>query len=147
LKDNGKIFQIVGKALDNNAKRTCKTIVVGNPANTNCLITIKNCKGIPVENFAAMSRLDHNRGLSLIAKKADCKVTDIVDFCVWGNHSPTMYADVSNAKLRNGKMVNDYFTKEELENEFLPCVQQRGAEIIKARKLSSAASAANACID
>lgn len=146
LKDNGKIFVSTGKALNDNAKRTVKVIVVGNPANTNCLIAAHYAKDIPKENFTAMTRLDHNRGLTQIAEKTGSRVVDIRNFAVWGNHSPTMYPDLTYTTI-NGKNATNLVDKDWINNEFIPVVQQRGAAIIKARKLSSAASAANAAID
>ena len=99
LKDNGQIFVTVGKAMADHASRDCKTIVVGNPANTNCLILQHYAKGIPSENFTAMTRLDHNRALTQLALKTNSKVTDIKNLCIWGNHSPTMYPDVRNCTI------------------------------------------------
>lgn len=146
LKDNGKIFIDTGKAINDNAKRDVKTIVVGNPANTNCLIAQHYAKDIPRENFTAMTRLDHNRALTQLALKTGSKVTDIKNMVVWGNHSPTMYPDIRNATVK-GKKAMDLVDKNWINNEFTPRVQQRGAEIIKLRKLSSAASAGSAAID
>lgn len=146
LKDNGKIFVDVGKAMNDNAKRECKTIVVGNPANTNCLICSHHAPGIPRENFTAMTRLDHNRALIQLALKTGSKVTDIHQLAIWGNHSPTMYPDIRNTTIK-GKKATDLVDAKWVNDEFTPRVQQRGAEIIKLRKLSSAASAANASID
>lgn len=104
LKDNGKIFVGTGKALNDNAKRSVKVIVVGNPANTNCMIAAHYAKDIPKENFTAMTRLDHNRGLSQIAEKTGCHVDEIKNFAVWGNHSPTMYPDLTYTTI-NGKTM------------------------------------------
>jgi len=146
LKDNGKIFVDVGKAINDNAKRDVKTIVVGNPANTNCMITQHHAPGIPKENFTAMTRLDHNRALTQLALKTGSKVTDIKQLAIWGNHSPTMYPDIRNATV-HGKKATDLVDGKWINEEFTPKVQQRGAEIIKLRKLSSAASAGNAAID
>lgn len=146
LKDNGKIFVGVGKAMNDNAKRDCKTIVVGNPANTNCLICQSYAPGIPKENFTAMTRLDHNRALTQLALKTGTKVTDIKQMAVWGNHSPTMYPDIRNTKV-GGKDALTLVDKKWVADEFTPRVQQRGAEIIQLRKLSSAASAGSAAID
>lgn len=146
LKDNGKIFVDTGKAIGDNASRDCKSIVVGNPANTNCLILQHYAKGIPKENFTAMTRLDHNRAVSQLALKTGAKVTDIKKVAIWGNHSPTMYPDVRNTTI-NGKRALDLVDQKWVSDEFTPRVQQRGAEIIKLRKLSSAASAGNAAID
>merc|ERR1719411_397014 len=104
LRENGAIFTGIGKALNKFARKSVKVTVVGNPANTNCLIAANNAPDIPLENFTAMTRLDHDRGLAQLAKKAQCSVSDIEGFCIWGNHSSTMYPDVSNAKI-NGKPV------------------------------------------
>jgi malate dehydrogenase len=146
LKDNGKIFVDTGKAMNDNAKRDCKSIVVGNPANTNCLILAHNCPGIPRENFTAMTRLDHNRALTQLALKTHSKVSDIKQMAIWGNHSPTMYPDIRNTTV-GGKKALDLVDKKWINDEFTPRVQKRGAEIIALRKLSSAASAGNAAID
>jgi len=147
LKENGKIFTDTGKALSDNAKPSCKTLVVGNPANTNCLIAASNAKNIPKENFTAMTRLDHNRALTQVALKANCKVTDIERLCIWGNHSSTMYPDLSHALIK-GKPAKQVINDDKwIKEEFIPVVQQRGAAIIAARKASSAASAASAAID
>jgi malate dehydrogenase len=146
LKDNGKIFVDTGKAMNDHAKRDCKSIVVGNPANTNALILAHNCPGIPKENFTAMTRLDHNRALTQLALKTHSKVTDIHQLAIWGNHSPTMYPDIRNTTV-NGKKATDLVDKAWINSEFTPRVQKRGAEIIELRKLSSAASAGNAAID
>lgn len=146
LKDNGKIFIATGKAINDNAKRTCKTIVVGNPANTNAMICQHYAPGIPVENFTAMTRLDHNRAVTQLALKTGAKVTDIKKLAIWGNHSPTMYPDIRNTTV-NGKAAPSLVTPSWIADEFTPRVQKRGAEIIELRKLSSAASAGNAAID
>jgi malate dehydrogenase len=146
LKDNGKIFVGVGKAMDDHAKRECKTIVVGNPANTNCLILQNAAKGIPSENFTAMTRLDHNRALTQLALQTQAKVTDIEKLCIWGNHSPTMYPDLRSCTV-GGKPALDLIEEGWKINEFTPRVQKRGAEIIDLRGASSAASAGSASID
>jgi malate dehydrogenase len=146
LKQNGKIFVDQGKALSDNAKRNVKVMVVGNPANTNCLIAMKNAKSLKPENFNAMTRLDHNRALSQLAQKTGVSTNDIENMAIWGNHSSTMYADLHNTTV-NGKKALDLVGKEWYEKEFIPSVAQRGAEIIKARGASSAASAANSAID
>jgi malate dehydrogenase len=146
LKDNGKIFVETGKAMNDHAKRDCKSIVVGNPANTNALILAHNCPGIPRENFTAMTRLDHNRALTQLALKTGAKTTDIKQLAIWGNHSPTMYPDVRNTSV-GGKKATELVDKAWINNEFTPRVQKRGAEIIELRGLSSAASAGNASID
>ncbi|WP_085316887.1 malate dehydrogenase [Derxia lacustris] len=147
LSANAQIFTAQGKALDAVAKRTVKVLVVGNPANTNAYIAMKSAPGLPKENFTAMLRLDHNRGLSQLATKAGVAVADIETFTVWGNHSPTMYADYRFATV-GGKSLKDLIGDEDWNrNTFLPTVGKRGAAIIEARGLSSAASAANAAID
>lgn len=147
LAANAQIFTAQGKAMNAVAKRTCKTLVVGNPANTNAYIAMKSAPDIPAKNFTAMLRLDHNRGLSQLAARAKVAVSDIEKFCVWGNHSPTMYADYRFATVK-GKSLKDMIADETWNREtFLPKVGKRGAAIIEARGLSSAASAANAAID
>lgn len=146
LKINGKIFIDTGKAINDNAKRTCKTLVVGNPANTNCLIAMKHAKDIPSENFNAMTRLDHNRGLAALALKAGVPLSEISKFIIWGNHSSTMYPDIYHSTI-GGKKAIDVVGKEWYEKTFIPEVAKRGAAIIAARGASSAASAANAAID
>ena len=144
---NGAIFTAQGKALDAVASRNVKVLVVGNPANTNAYIAMKSAPSLPRENFTAMLRLDHNRALSQVAAKTGSKVADIEKLTVWGNHSPTMYADYRFATI-GGKSVKDAIN-DQVWNEtvFLPTVGKRGAAIIEARGLSSAASAANAAID
>jgi malate dehydrogenase len=147
LSINGQIFIAQGKALDKSASRNVKVLVVGNPANTNAYIAMKSAPSLPRENFTAMLRLDHNRALSQVAAKAGCKVADIEKMTVWGNHSPTMYADYRFATC-NGKSVKDMINDPAWNADvFLPTVGKRGAAIIEARGLSSAASAANAAID
>lgn len=146
MKDNAKIFIEQGKALNDHAKRSVKSIVVGNPANTNCLILQHYAKDIKKENFTAMTRLDHNRALSALSNKLKAPLDEITQFCIWGNHSPTMFPDTFNAKLRN-ESLHQKLDQEWRTKTFIPSVQQRGAEIIKARGLSSAASAGNAAID
>ncbi|CAG9332000.1 unnamed protein product [Blepharisma stoltei] len=146
LKQNGEIFVKVGEDLNKYAKKTCRVITVGNPANTNCLIAQSHAPDIPKQNFSAMTRLDHNRALSQLALKAEVPVTSVSHVCIWGNHSSTMFPDASHVKV-SGNAGHAKFTQEFIENEFIPTVQQRGAAIIAARKLSSAASAANAAID
>lgn len=147
LSANAQIFTAQGKALNAVAKRTVKVLVVGNPANTNAYIAMKSAPDLPAKNFTAMLRLDHNRALSQLANKADCAVAEIEKLVVWGNHSPTMYPDYRFATV-NGKAVKDRINDEVWNKEtFLPTVGKRGAAIIDARGLSSAASAANAAID
>ena len=145
LKDNGKIFVGQGKALNDYASRDCRTLVVGNPANTNCMILQSHARDLPSENFCAMTRLDHDRGLAQLGDYFNCNTSELSDFCIWGNHSPTMYPDVTNLKLR-GQNVSQQVDQDWRANNFTPRVQQRGAEIIANRKLSSAASAGNAAI-
>jgi malate dehydrogenase len=147
LSINGKIFIGQGKALDAVAKRDVKVLVVGNPANTNAWIAMKSAPSLPRENFTAMLRLDHNRALSQIAAKTGKPVAAIQKLAVWGNHSPTMYADYRFATIDGAgvkDMINDQVWNKDV---FLPTVGKRGAAIIEARGLSSAASAANAAID
>jgi malate dehydrogenase len=147
LSINGKIFIGQGKALDAVASRNVKVLVVGNPANTNAWIAMKSAPGLPRENFTAMLRLDHNRALSQIAAKTGKPVASIKKLGVWGNHSPTMYADYRFATI-DGKSVKDMINDQAWNKDvFLPTVGKRGAAIIEARGLSSAASAANAAID
>ena len=147
LSINGQIFIGQGKALNAVASRNVKVLVVGNPANTNAYIAMKSAPDLPRKNFTAMLRLDHNRALSQIAAKTGKPVADIEKLCVWGNHSPTMYADYRFATI-GGQSVKDMIN-DQVWNEtvFLPTVGKRGAAIIEARGLSSAASAANAAID
>ena len=147
LSINGKIFIGQGKALDAVASRNVKVLVVGNPANTNAWIAMKSAPGLPRENFTAMLRLDHNRALSQLAAKTGKAVSSIQKLAVWGNHSPTMYADYRFATIGGASvkdMINDHGWNKDV---FLPTVGKRGAAIIEARGLSSAASAANAAID
>jgi malate dehydrogenase len=147
LEANGKIFAPQGQALDKVAKRDVKVLVVGNPANTNCLIAMKNAKSLKPTQFTAMMRLDHNRATSQIAQKIKAQVTSLKKVAVWGNHSATQYPDVFHAEADGKKvwpMINDQAW---LEQNFIPTVQKRGAAIIEARGLSSAASAASAAID
>ena len=147
LSANAAIFTAQGKALDKAASRNVKVLVVGNPANTNAYIAMKSAPSLPRKNFTAMLRLDHNRALSQVAAKTGTAVADIEKMVVWGNHSPTMYADYRFATV-NGKAVKDLINDQEWNaNVFLPTVGKRGAAIIEARGLSSAASAANAAID
>ena len=147
LSINGKIFIGQGKALDAVASRNVKVLVVGNPANTNAYIAMKSAPDLPRKNFTAMLRLDHNRALSQVAAKTGKRVADIEKLCVWGNHSPTMYADYRFATV-GGASVKDMIDDQAWNKDvFLPTVGKRGAAIIEARGLSSAASAANAAID
>jgi malate dehydrogenase len=147
LEANAQIFTVQGKALDAVASRDVKVLVVGNPANTNAYIAMKSAPGLPAKNFTAMLRLDHNRALSQVAAKTGKAVKDIEKLVVWGNHSPTMYADYRFATA-GGESIKDLINDQEWNaNTFLPTVGKRGAAIIEARGLSSAASAANAAID
>ena len=146
LEANGAIFTTQGKALASVAKKDVKILVVGNPANTNALIAMKNAPGLNPHNFTAMMRLDHNRALSQLAQKTNTHVTDIKHITVWGNHSATQYPDIFHATVA-GKNASELVDQVWLENDFIPTVQKRGAAIIEARGLSSAASAANAAID
>ncbi len=147
LAANAQIFTAQGKALDKVASRDVKVLVVGNPANTNAYIAMKSAPSLPRENFTAMLRLDHNRAASQIAAKTGGKVGEIEKLTVWGNHSPTMYADYRFATI-GGKNVKDLINDQVWNADtFLPTVGKRGAAIIEARGLSSAASAANAAID
>jgi malate dehydrogenase len=146
LKDNGRIFTGQGKALAN-AASDLRVAVVGNPANTNALITAANLEGIPADRVTAMVRLDENRARSQLAAKAGVPVAEVTNLAVWGNHSPTMVPDFENARI-GGRPVTEVITDRAwLEGEFLTTVQQRGKAIIDARGASSAASAANALID
>jgi malate dehydrogenase len=147
LEANGKIFGPQGQALDRVADRNVKVLVVGNPANTNCLIAMKNAPSLKPSQFTGMMRLDHNRATSQLAQKVSKPVSAIRKVTVWGNHSATQYPDIFHAEVDGKKvwpMINDQAW---LESTFIPTVQKRGAAIIDARGLSSAASAANAAID
>jgi malate dehydrogenase len=151
LEANGKIFAPQGQALDRVARRDVRVLVVGNPANTNCLIAMKNAPGLKPAQFTAMMRLDHNRAVSQVAQKIGKPVSSVRKMTVWGNHSATQYPDLFHAEIVEGgsgkkvwPMINDQGW---LESSFIPTVQKRGAAIIEARGLSSAASAANAAID
>ncbi len=146
LEANAAIFSVQGKAIDENASKDIKVLVVGNPANTNALITQRNAPSINPRNFTAMMRLDHNRAKTQIAQKTGKTVADISNMIVWGNHSATQFPDLYTAKV-DGKPAIDLVDQEWYESDFIPTVQQRGAAIIKARGASSAASAANAAID
>jgi malate dehydrogenase len=147
LKDNGKIFIGQGQVIDEVAADDARIAVVGNPCNTNCMIAALQAKRLPRDRFTAMVRLDENRAKTQLAQKAGVPVTAIEDLYIYGNHSPTMFADFTHAKI-NGKPVSEVITdKEWLETTFLPKIGKRGAEILNARGLSSAASAASALID
>jgi malate dehydrogenase len=147
LSENGKIFTGQGKALNAKAASDVKILVVGNPANTNCLIAMNNAPDIPRERFTSMMRLDHNRAIAQLANKVECPVTDVSQMGVWGNHSPTMYPDLFHAKVRGELAAGVVDDQAWIENDFLPNVGKRGAAIIEARGASSAASAASAAID
>lgn len=147
LEANGKIFAPQGKALSEVASRDVKVLVVGNPANTNCLIAMKNAPGLKPSNFTAMMRLDHNRALTQIGQKLGKPVSSVRKMIVWGNHSATQYPDLFQAEVDGKKVWPQINDQEWLEKQFIPTIQKRGAAIIEARGLSSAASAANAAID
>jgi malate dehydrogenase len=147
LEANGGIFKPQGEALNEHAASDIKVLVVGNPANTNCLIAQSNAPDIPRERFTSMMRLDHNRATAQLASKAGVPVTEVTNMTVWGNHSTTQYPDIVHAQVSGrdaSEVVND---QQWVENEFIPTVAKRGAAIIEARGASSAASAANAAID
>src|SRR5919199_3472692 len=146
LEANGQIFKPQGEALNSGAADDVKILVVGNPANTNALIAMNNAPDIPNERFSAMTRLDENRAVAQLADKVGVGVADVQDLVVWGNHSPTMFPDLFNAKV-NGRRAADQVDMDWYENEYIPRVGKRGAEIIDARGASSAASAANTAID
>lgn len=146
LQANGAIFTAQGKALSDNAKPDVKILVVGNPANTNALILLKNAPNINPKNVTSMMRLDHNRSMSQIAEKTGCHSSEVENIVVWGNHSATQFPDITYATIA-GEKVSDKVDNDWYVNEFIPVVQQRGAAIIKARGASSAASAASAAID
>jgi len=147
LSENGKIFTVQGKALNDRAAEDLKVLVVGNPANTNCLIAMSNAPDIPRERFTSMMRLDHNRAVAQLAAKLALPVTDVSHMGVWGNHSPTMYADLFHAQVGAQQAAAAVDDQAWIEDDFLPNVGKRGAAIIEARGASSAASAANAAID
>ncbi len=144
---NGKIFTGQGQAIEKNAAQDVRVLVVGNPCNTNCLIAMNNAKGVPADRWFAMTRLDENRAKSQLARKAGVDVTDVTNLAIWGNHSATMYPDFANAKISRQAATAVIKDEAWLQGAFLSTVQQRGAAIIKARGLSSAASAANAVVD
>lgn len=145
LEANAAIFSAQGKAINDYASQHIKVLVVGNPANTNALITQRNAPNINPRQFTAMTRLDHNRAMSQIANKTESSINDISHMTIWGNHSATQYPDLYHARVA-GKSAIDMVDQEWFENDFIPTVQQRGAAIIAARGASSAASAANAAI-
>jgi malate dehydrogenase len=146
LEANGAIFSVQGKALNEVASRNVKVLVVGNPANTNALIAMKNAPDIDPNNFTAMLRLDHNRAVSQVGLKLSKPTVDIKKIVVWGNHSSTQYPDISHAEVAGRKVLGEFKDHDWIASTFIPTVQKRGAAIIEARGLSSAASAANAAI-
>ena len=146
LEANANIFTAQGKAINDNASRNVKVLVVGNPANTNAYIAMKSAPDLNPLQFTAMTRLDHNRALTQLANQTNAGVSDVKNLCIWGNHSATMYADVTNASVK-GQAATDLVDQNWIDTDFIPVIAQRGASIIKARGASSAASAANAAID
>lgn len=146
IEANAEIFSVQGKSLNDNAHGNVKILVVGNPANTNCLIAQRNAPDLDPRQFTAMTRLDHNRALSQLARKTDSHTMDITGLAIWGNHSATQYPDINHARV-NGKAAMNLVDQAWIEDDFIPTIQQRGAAIIKARGSSSAASAANAAIE
>jgi malate dehydrogenase len=146
LEANGAIFSVQGRALNEVASRNVKVLVVGNPANTNALIAQKNAPDIDPNNFTAMMRLDHNRAVSQVGLKLSKPTIDIKKMVVWGNHSSTQYPDLSHSEVAGRKVLGEFKDHDWIESTFIPTVQKRGAAIIEARGLSSAASAANAAI-
>lgn len=147
IRDNGPIFTTQGKAINDHAAEDVRVVVVGNPCNTNALIAMSNAPDVPRERFTAMTRLDHNRAMAQLAAKAGKHSSDVTNMTIWGNHSATQYPDFQNAKISGTNVPSVIEDRGWLEGEFISTVQQRGAAIIKARGLSSAASAANAAID
>ena len=147
LEANGAIFTVQGRALNDHASDDLRVLVVGNPANTNCLIAMNSAPDVPDERFTAMMRLDHNRAITQVAQKAGVLVTDVSRMTIWGNHSATQYPDLFHCEVRGESAAVAIDDQAWLEGEFIPTVQQRGAAIIEARGASSAASAANAAID
>jgi malate dehydrogenase len=147
LEANGGIFKPQGKALNDRAASDIKVLVVGNPANTNCLIAQSNAPDVPPERFTAMMRLDHNRAIAQLAKKSGAAIKDVSNMTIWGNHSATQYPDIFHAKVSGQNAAEVVSDQQWLESDFIPTVQKRGAAIIEARGASSAASAANAAVD
>ena len=147
LSANGGIFKPQGNAINDHAADDIRVLVVGNPANTNALITANNAPDVPKTRFTAMTRLDHNRAIAQLAKKTGAAVTEISNLTIWGNHSATQYPDLFNAKVRGRVAAEVVDDQAWLENDFIPTVAKRGAAIIDARGLSSAASAASAALD
>lgn len=146
LEANGAIFSVQGKSLNDHAAKNVKVLVVGNPANTNCLIAQRNAPDLDASQFTAMTRLDHNRALTQLAQKTGKHVTKVSGMTIWGNHSATQYPDIFHADVA-GTAASDLVDQDWVDSDFIPNVQQRGAAIIDARGLSSAASAANAAIE
>jgi malate dehydrogenase len=144
---NGRIFTSQGQAIAKNAAADVRTLVVGNPCNTNCLIAMNNAKGIPADRWFAMTMLDQNRAKTQLAKKAGADVTAVSNVAIWGNHSSTMYPDFANAKIKGEAAPTVIKDDAWFKETFIPTVQKRGAAILEARGLSSAASAANAVVD
>jgi malate dehydrogenase len=147
LEANGGIFKPQGRAINDHAADDVKVLVVGNPANTNCLIAMNHAPDVPRERFSAMVRLDHNRAIAQLTSKVGVQVSDVTNMTVWGNHSPTMYPDLFNAKVKGQRAWDVVDDEAWVADEFIPTVGKRGAAIIEARGASSAASAANAAID
>jgi malate dehydrogenase len=147
LEANGGIFKPQGRALNDHAASDLKVLVVGNPANTNCLIAQSNAPDVPRDRFTAMMRLDHNRAIAQVAGKTGAQISEVTNMTIWGNHSATQYPDVFHAKVKGENGAEAVGDQEWIENDFIPTVQKRGAAIIEARGASSAASAANAAID
>ena len=147
LEANGGIFKPQGQALNEHAASDIKVLVVGNPANTNCLIAQSNAPDIPRERFTSMMRLDHNRAIAQVATKVGVPVSEVSNVTVWGNHSTTQYPDITHAKVGGRNAAEAVGDQKWIENEFIPTVAKRGAAIIDARGASSAASAANAAVD
>jgi malate dehydrogenase len=147
LEANGAIFTVQGRAINDHAADDVRVLVVGNPANTNCLIAMNNAPNIDPRRFTAMTRLDHNRAAAQIAAKAGVHTTDVSNVTIWGNHSATQYPDIFHAKVKGAPAADAIGDRSWIEKDFIPTVQQRGAAIIEARGSSSAASAANAAVD
>jgi malate dehydrogenase len=143
---NGAIFVEQARQLSEHAARDLRVVVVGNPANTNCYIAMRNAPDIPVDRFSAMTRLDHNRAVSLLAQRAEVPVTEVQRMTIWGNHSLTQFPDAQHARIA-GRPAADVLDEAWLRGEFVRTVQRRGAAVIEARGSSSAASAANACVE
>jgi malate dehydrogenase len=146
LEANGAIFTVQGKAINDNASKNIKVLVVGNPANTNAMIAMESAPDIDNKQFTAMTRLDHNRAMGQLAAKTGKQTNDVTKMTIWGNHSSTQYPDIANVMI-DGKAATDLIDRDYYETEFIPTVQKRGAAIIKARGASSAASAASSAID